>query len=101
MSASLWCGLERRNSVSPKKILWVLSTRGVYSSKDVRQSRSRPQRNARVQLELFAFNALSCRMRVSEVTKNNPSLKMRILVDDITALVEEKQKCGGDGEKRC
>ena len=36
---------------------------------------------------------------LSELTKSFPSLKLRVFVDDITALVEGKYRSGGNGKK--
>ena len=72
----------------PRKILRVLCG-GECSSKDVRRFRSRP-------LRLFCqgpsgvacFYALFLQDALSEVTNIFPSLKLRVFVDDITALVK-------------
>ena len=52
---------------------------------------------ARVLVELLAFTRIVLQEALSEVTKIYPSLKLRVFVDDTTALVKGRNK---DGKKR-
>ena len=65
---SLWCGPGRRTSASQERSCGCFvvssSTRGVYSSKGVRQSRSPPSRlSCQGSSGVACFYALCCRMR--------------------------------------
>ena len=55
---------------------------------------------AGVKVELFAFLRIVLQDALSVVTKIYPPLKLRVFVDDITALLMvKKQGGGGDGEE--
>ena len=87
-SVSLWSGLGQRTSQerSCERCAGISSTRGVYTSKDVWQSRSRPSRPS---CQDSKWSCLLLRRvlqdSLSEVTKNYPPLKLRVFVHDITA----------------
>ena len=55
---------------------------------------------ARVQVELLAFTRIVLQEALSEVTKIYPSLKLRVFVDDITALVKGRNKDVAEMEKK-
>ena len=54
---------------------------------------------ARVKVELLAFAHLCCRMRKVTLQKFTPS-KLRVFVDDITALLMEKNKAVAEKPKK-
>ena len=67
------------------RVLCVFSsTRGVYSSKDVRRSRSRPSRPSGAKWSCLLLRIV-LQDALSEVIRIYPPLKLRVFVDDITA----------------
>ena len=82
----------------PRKVLRVLcaatlSTRGECNSLDVWRSRSGPSRlSCQGQSGVACFCVLCCKTHSVRLQKINPSLKLRVFVDDITALLMVKNK---------
>ena len=74
----------------------TLSTRGECSSKDVRRNRSRPSRPpCQGPSGVVCFFVMDCQNALSEVTQMYSSLKLKVFVDDITALLMEKKQRSG------
>ena len=83
------CGLGRRISASQRRFC----TRGECSSKDVWRSRSRPSwPSCQGPSGVVCFCVLFLQDTLSEVTKFYPFLKLRVFVDDIMALLLEKNR---------
>ena len=96
-SVSPWCGLGQRTSASQGKsyecFVGTSSSRGEFSSKDVWRSRSRPfWRSCQAPKWSCSLLRMVLQDAQSEVTKIYPPLKLRDSVDDITALLMEKNQ---------
>ena len=93
-SVSFWFVLGRRISASQGRSCDCCagtssSSEGVCSSELAHDHRGFP---AGVQVELFAFLRIVVQDALSEVTKFYPLLRLRVFVDDITALLMGRNK---------
>ena len=76
-----------------RKILRVLCDRGRCSSKDVWRSRCRPSRpSCQDQNGVVDFLRILLQDALSEVTKFYPPLKLRVFLNDITAMLKGRNK---------
>ena len=104
-SVFVWCGLGQRTSASQGRscecCAGTSSTRGVYSSKDVRQSRSRPSRlSCQGSKWICLLFRIVLQDALNKVTNIYPPLKLRVFVDNITAPLREKKNVVAEMAKK-